>query len=75
MSILNAGVIIKKARTSAKFTQQQLADGICKITTLSQIENGSLNASTAVFEALMSRLGIPLTLVFVVVPTLIASIH
>lgn len=61
MSILNAGITIKKARTSAKFTQQQLADGICKITTLSQIENGSLNASTAVFEALMSRLGISYT--------------
>lgn len=61
MSILNAGSIIKNARTSAKLTQQQLADGICKITTLSQIENGSLNASTAVFEALMSRLGISYT--------------
>lgn len=57
MSIQNSGEIIRHARITKKLTQQQLAEGICKVSTLSQIENGTLNASTSVFDALMSRIG------------------
>ena len=57
MSIQNSGEIIRHARITKKLTQQQLAEGICKVSTLSQIENGTLHASTSGFDALMSRIG------------------
>ena len=61
MSIQNSGEIIRHARITKQLTQQQLAEGICKVSTLSQIENGTLNASTSIFDALMSRMGVSYT--------------
>uniref|UniRef100_UPI0040568F5F helix-turn-helix domain-containing protein n=1 Tax=Agathobacter sp. TaxID=2021311 RepID=UPI0040568F5F len=61
MSIYNSGEVIRHARTTANLTLHQLAEGICKVSTLSQIENGTLNASSSVFDALMSRMGVSYT--------------
>lgn len=58
MSIQNSGEIIRHARTTTKLTQHQLSEGICKVSTLSQIENGTLHASSSVFDALMSRMDV-----------------
>lgn len=58
MSIRNAGLTIKEARFKAGLTQEQLAEGICTVHSLSRIENNTAGVSPSTFQALMARTGI-----------------
>ena len=51
------GDIVRMTRKSLCITQEQLADEICSVETLSRIENGSQNPSRDVYELLMERMG------------------
>ncbi|MDF2905477.1 MAG: hypothetical protein K0R34_798 [Herbinix sp.] len=51
------GDIVRMTRKSLSITQEQLADEICSVETLSRIENGNQNPSRDVYELLMERMG------------------
>ncbi len=53
------GNVIRSIRKEKKITQEKLAEGICAVSTLSKIENGSQVPSRHTFELLMERLGEP----------------
>lgn len=57
MSIYYFGSIIKKRREQLQCTQEDLADGICSVPTLSRIENGERMPSKSNLEMLLQRLG------------------
>lgn len=57
MPIFKFGYIIKSRREEMGYTQEQLADGICSVPTLSRIENGERMPSKEHFEMLLQRLG------------------
>lgn len=57
MPIFKFGYIIKSRREEMGYTQEELADGICSVPTLSRIENGERMPSKENFEALLQRLG------------------
>lgn len=57
MSVFQLGSIIKNRREELGFTQEDLADGICSVPTLSRIENGERMPTKDHFEMLMQRLG------------------
>ncbi len=57
MSIFSIGEIIRKQRNLLGISQEELADGICSVPTLSRIENGERVPSKANFDALMQRMG------------------
>lgn len=63
MSIFQFGLIIKMRREELGLTQEDLADGICAVTTLSRIENGERMPTQNHMEMLMQRLGYSDTLV------------
>lgn len=57
MSITSAGKAIRNARIQAGLTQEQLAENICSVVALSNIENGKCGVSPSTFALLMSRAG------------------
>lgn len=57
MAMLPYGDWIRYRRKMLKLSQEDLADGICAVTTLSRIENGSQQPSLSILEALLERLG------------------
>ena len=57
MSFFYLGPIIKKRREQMQCTQEDLADGICSVPTLSRIENGERMPSKSNLEMLLQRLG------------------
>ena len=61
MAIRSAKDMIHEARILSGMTQEDMADGICSVQALSQIENGVMNARPATFESLMRRAGFPHT--------------
>lgn len=57
MAILQFGFLIKKRREDLGLTQEELADGICSVPTLSRIENGERLPHNNNLEVLLQRLG------------------
>ena len=57
MAIFQLGPIIKARREELGLSQEDLADGICSVPTLSRIENGERMPTKNHFEMLMQRLG------------------
>lgn len=57
MAVFQLGPIIKNRREELGLTQEDLADGICSVPTLSRIENGERMPTKNHFEMLMQRLG------------------
>jgi transcriptional regulator with XRE-family HTH domain len=57
---MNYGQMIRLYRKKNKITQSQLAEGICSITHLSKIENGSKEVNQETLELLFDKLGINL---------------
>lgn len=57
MSFFQLGSILRKRREELGYSQEELAEGICSIPTLSRIENGERMPTKDHFEMLMQRLG------------------
>lgn len=57
MPIFQFGYIIRNRREELGYTQEDLADGICSVPTLSRIENGERMPTKEHFEMLIQRLG------------------
>ncbi len=57
MSVFQFGPILKARREELLLTQEELADGICSVPTLSRIENGERIPTRNTLTLLMSRLG------------------
>lgn len=57
MPIYKFGYIVKQRREHLGYTQEDLADGICSVPTLSRIENGERLPTKDHFEMLLQRLG------------------
>ena len=57
MSVFQLGPILKARREELGLSQEDLADGICSVPTLSRIENGERMPTKNHFEMLMQRLG------------------
>lgn len=57
MATFQLGPIIRNRRMELGFSQEDLADGICSVPTLSRIENGERMPTKNHFEMLMQRLG------------------
>ena len=57
MAVFQLGPIIKNRRIELGLSQEDLADGICSVPTLSRIENGERMPTKNHFEMLMQRLG------------------
>ncbi len=57
MPAIKAGPLIRARRRELGLSQEDLADGICAVPTLSRIENGERLPSKNHFDALMERLG------------------
>lgn len=57
MAFIQFGYIIKNRRESLRLTQEELADGICSVPTLSRLENGERMPTKNHFEMLLQRLG------------------
>ncbi|WP_144522559.1 transcriptional regulator [Bacillus pumilus] len=55
---INIGQIIKLYRYKQNMTQSELAEGICSVSHLSKIENGSKEANQDTINLLLERLGI-----------------
>ncbi len=62
MEYYAVGDIIRDARRKHGLTQEELAFGICSVSTLSKIETGSRKPHCRTFEALMQRMGEPLAM-------------
>ena len=57
MAVFQLGPILKARREELGLSQEDLADGICAVPTLSRIENGDRMPTKNHFEMLMQRLG------------------
>lgn len=57
MAVFQLGPIMKARREELGLSQEELADGICSVPTLSRIENGERMPTKNHFEMLMQRLG------------------
>lgn len=57
MAVFQLGPIIRNRRIELGLSQEDLADGICSVPTLSRIENGERMPTKNHFEMLMQRLG------------------
>ena len=57
MPVFQLGTVIKNRREELGMTQEDLADGICSVPTLSRIENGERMPTKDHFEMFMQRLG------------------
>lgn len=64
MSIYHIGNFIKQRREELKITQEELAEGLCSLPTLSRLENGSQTPHGNTLKALLHRLGYSDTLMF-----------
>lgn len=58
MNHYNIGSMLCELRTKKKFSQKQLAEGICSVTYISKIENGKKIPSEDITVKLFSRLGV-----------------
>lgn len=58
MNIYNIGSMLCELRKKKKFSQKQLAEGICSVTYISKIENGKKIPSHDITVKLFSRLGV-----------------
>ena len=58
MGIYDAGTAIKNARIRAGLTQEQMAEDICSVVALSNIENGKCGISPLTFSLLMNKAGV-----------------
>ena len=58
MGVYDISKIIKNARNSAGLTQEEMAEGICSVVALSNIENGKCGISPSTFSLLMDKAGI-----------------
>lgn len=56
--MLSIGEIIRTNRIEKKISQETLSYGICSVSNLSRIENGTQTPSRATYEALMQRMGL-----------------
>ncbi len=57
MAVFQLGPVIRSRREELGLTQEDLADGICSVPTLSRIENGERMPTKNHFDMLMQRLG------------------
>lgn len=57
MSLYLLGPLIKQRREELGYSQEELADGICSVPTLSRIENGERLPNKQHSEMLLQRLG------------------
>lgn len=57
MAVFQLGPIIRNRREELGLSQEDLADGVCSVPTLSRIENGERMPTKDHFEMLMQRLG------------------
>lgn len=57
MECYEIGAVVRSARIRHGMTQEDLAFGICAVSTLSKIERGVCNPKIGTFEALMERMG------------------
>lgn len=57
MAVFQLGPIMKARREELGLSQEDLADGVCAVPTLSRIENGERMPTKNHFEMLMQRLG------------------
>lgn len=57
MAISQIGMIIRRRRIELGLSQEDLADGICAVTTLSRIENGERMPTQNHLEILLQRIG------------------
>lgn len=57
MAVFQLGPVLKARREELGLSQEDLADGICSVPTLSRIENGERMPTKNHFEMLMQRLG------------------
>lgn len=57
MALMQFGYVVKNRRESLGLTQEELADGICSVPTLSRLENGERMPTKRHFEMLLQRLG------------------
>lgn len=57
MAVFQLGPVLKARREALGLSQEDLADGICAVPTLSRIENGERMPTKNHFEMLMQRLG------------------
>lgn len=51
------GNVVRKCRLGKGITQEKLCEGVCSISTLSRIENGTHNPSRKVFTLLIEKMG------------------
>ena len=56
----SAGNVIREVRRRKKISQEELAYGICSVSTLSKIESSLQNPNRKTFEAIMNRFGEPI---------------
>lgn len=57
MECYEIGSVVRSARIRHGMTQEDLAFGICAVSTLSKIERGICSPKIGTFEALMERMG------------------
>ena len=57
MSNYNVGQIIKLTREAMGLSQEELAEGVCSVQTLSRIENGKVKVKKKTYQQLMEKLG------------------
>lgn len=75
MPIYQFGVIVKQRREELGYTQEELADGICSVPTLSRIENGERMPAKEHMEMLLQRLGYSDTMLDTYVDTKVFILH
>lgn len=75
MPIYKFGYIIKQRREDLGYTQEELADGICSVPTLSRIENGERLPTKDHFEMLLQRLGYSESILFTYVDSNTLFLH
>lgn len=75
MPIYKFGYIIKQRREELGYTQEDLADGICSVPTLSRIENGERLPTKDHFEMLLQRLGYSESLLYTYVDSNTLFLH
>lgn len=56
--VVTVGRLIRELRTEQKLSQQVLCRGLCSVSKLSKIENGSLQPDVILAETLLQRLGL-----------------
>ena len=57
MAISQIGAVIRRRRVELGLSQEDLADGVCSVTTLSRIENGERMPTQNHLEILLQRIG------------------